>query len=171
MKNGSDMVSRTNEAFAKVAASSKKASELVGEIAAASNEQARGIEQINKAVAEMDKVVQHNSANAEESSSAAEEMNAQAWRMRDYMKDLMVLLGGKEVDGLVSSETLRMESKDQVPTTHSSHSQKGRRMKLSGPILGHSRSGQTNTNIGSGHHEGGGVSVSSLMESEIVFKK
>ena len=134
IKNGSDMVSRTNEAFAKVAASSKKASELVGEIAAASNEQARGIEQINKAVAEMDKVVQQNSANAEESSSAAEEMNAQAWQMRDYVKDLMVLLGGKNADGLLSSETLRMESKDQVSTTDSSHSQKGGGMKLSDPI-------------------------------------
>ncbi len=125
IKNGSDMVSRTNEAFAKVAASSKKANELVGEIAAASNEQARGIEQINKAVAEMDKVVQQNSGNAEESSSAAEEMNAQAWQMRDYVKDLMLLLGGKNADGLLSTETLRMEGKDQVPTADASHPQKG----------------------------------------------
>ncbi len=102
---------------------------MVGEIAAASNEQARGIEEINKAVAEMDKVVQQNSANAEESSSASEEMSAQAWQMRDYVKDLMVLLGGKKVDGLLSAETLRMESKDQVSTTDSSHSQGGGRMK------------------------------------------
>ncbi|MBM3302939.1 MAG: hypothetical protein FJY85_23710, partial [Deltaproteobacteria bacterium] len=144
IKNGSDMVSRTNEAFAMVAASSKKASELVGEIAAASNEQARGIEQINKAVAEMDEVVQHNSANAEESSSAAEEMNAQALQMRDYVKDLTVLLGGKKADGVSSAEALRMESKDQVPTTDSSHSHKGGRTKLCGPIQGHSRPGQAN---------------------------
>ncbi|MBA4394964.1 MAG: chemotaxis protein, partial [Desulfobacca sp.] len=49
IKNGSDIVSKTNEAFAKVAGGSKKAGELVGEIAAASMEQAQGIDQINKA--------------------------------------------------------------------------------------------------------------------------
>jgi methyl-accepting chemotaxis protein len=134
IQNGSDMVSRTNEVFAKVAASSKKASELVGEIAAASNEQARGIEEINRAVSEMDKVVQLNSANAEESSSAAEEMSAQAWQMRDYVKDLMVLLGGKGVDGLHDADTLRMGSKDQVSPVVVSHSQKGRTTKRSDPI-------------------------------------
>ena len=134
IKNGSDMVSRTNEVFAKVAASSKKASELVGEIAAASHEQARGIEEINRAVAEMDMVVQQNSANAEESSSAAEEMSAQAWQMRDYVKDLMVLLGGKEVDGLLSAETLRKKSKDRVSTADASHTQRGGRVNLPGPI-------------------------------------
>ncbi len=40
--------------------------ELVGEIAAASNEQAEGIQQVNTAVAEMDKVTQQNAATSEE---------------------------------------------------------------------------------------------------------
>jgi methyl-accepting chemotaxis protein len=48
-----------------------KVSQLVEEIAAASQEQARGIEQLNQAVAQMDKVVQQNAANAEESASAS----------------------------------------------------------------------------------------------------
>jgi methyl-accepting chemotaxis protein len=134
IKNGSDMVSRTNEAFAKVAESTQKASELVDEIAVASNEQARGIEEINKSVAGMDKVVQQNSANAEESSSASEEMSAQAWQMRDYVKDLMTLLGGKGVDGLLFAETLRLGNKDQVSPTVVSHSQKGETTKLPDPI-------------------------------------
>ncbi len=106
IKNGSDMVSRANEAFVKAATSSKKASELVSDIAAATNEQVRGIEQINKAVAEMDKVVQQNSANAEESSSIAEEMNAHAEQMRQSVKDLLVLLEGKKVNGRFTAEAL-----------------------------------------------------------------
>ena len=133
IKNGSDMVSRTNEAFAKVAVSTKKASELVDEIAAASNEQARGIEEINRAVTEMDKVVQQNSANAEESSSASEEMSAQAWQMRDYVKDLMVLLSGKRVDDSLAAETLRPGSTDPVFTTVAS-SPKRDTKKLLDPI-------------------------------------
>lgn len=68
--------------------------ELVGEIAAASNEQAEGIEQVNKAVVEMDKVVQQNAVNAEESASASEEMSAQAEQMKGFVGDLVSLVDG-----------------------------------------------------------------------------
>jgi len=51
---------------------------LIADIAAASNEQAQGIEQVNKAVAQMNQVTQQNAANSEESASAAEELNSQA---------------------------------------------------------------------------------------------
>ena len=98
IKNGSEIVSKTNEAFAKVATGAKKVGELVGEISAASNEQAQGVEQINKAVAEMDKVVQKNAASAEESASASEEMNAQAEQMKSYVRDLVILVEGKQND-------------------------------------------------------------------------
>ncbi|MGC8810704.1 MAG: methyl-accepting chemotaxis protein [bacterium] len=100
IKNGSDIVNKTNEAFGKVALSSKKVAELMAEIAAASQEQAQGIEQINKAVAEMDKVVQKNAASAEESASAAEEMNAQAEAMKGFVNELIALVGGKNGNGL-----------------------------------------------------------------------
>jgi len=92
--DGTDLVKTTNEAFMQVAESSQKVGELVGEIAAASNEQAQGIDQTNIAVADMDKVVQQNAANAEESASASEEINAQAEQMRAAVGDLMALVGG-----------------------------------------------------------------------------
>jgi methyl-accepting chemotaxis protein len=94
IKNGSDIVTKTNDAFVKVATGAKKVAELVGEIAAASNEQAQGVDQINKAVAEMDKVVQQNAASAEESASAAEEMNAQAETMKGFVGELAAVVGG-----------------------------------------------------------------------------
>jgi len=93
-KNGSDLVSGANEAFSEVSVSAAKVGELVGEIAAASNEQAQGIGQVNIAVTEMDKVVQQNAANAEESASASEEMNAQAEQMKMFVKDLSAVVGG-----------------------------------------------------------------------------
>ncbi len=61
IKNGSDAVAKTNEAFSKVASGAKKVSELVGEIAAVSDEQASGLSRL-KAVAEMDKVVPGSSS-------------------------------------------------------------------------------------------------------------
>ena len=42
----------------------------------------------------MDKVVQQNAANAEESASASAEMNAQAARMNGFVRDLVVIVGG-----------------------------------------------------------------------------
>ena len=92
--NGSNLVSKTNEAFQEVSKSTGKVGELVGEIAAASQEQAQGIDQVNQAVNQMDQVIQSNAANAEESASASEEMNAQAENMRDVVNDLVKLVMG-----------------------------------------------------------------------------
>jgi methyl-accepting chemotaxis protein len=95
VKNGSEIVTRTNEAFVRVVQGSKKVEGLVAEISAASQEQAQGVIQINKAMAEMDKVTQQNAANAEESAAAAEEMSAQAEQMRAYVQEMNTLVKGK----------------------------------------------------------------------------
>ena len=92
--DGSDIVTRTNEAFTKVADSSRKVGDLIGEIAAASGEQAQGIEQVNTAVSEMGQVTQQTAANAEESAGASEELSAQAEQMQAMVKELMAMVGG-----------------------------------------------------------------------------
>ena len=94
VKEGTERVARTNEAFAQVADGTLKGGELVAEIAAASGEQAQGITQINRAVTEMDKVVQQTASSAEESASASEELTAQAEQMKGYVEDLALLVGG-----------------------------------------------------------------------------
>ncbi len=73
-----------------------KVTELITEIAAASNEQAQGIEQINTAITQMDKVVQNSAATAEESASASEELAAQAENMKDIVTDLTRLVSGSK---------------------------------------------------------------------------
>jgi len=101
VEDGSRLVETTNEDFARVAESTEKVGDLVAEIAEASREQSSGIDQVNTAVTEMDKVVQQNAANAEESASASEEMNAQAEQLREYVGDLVRLVSGagkKEID-------------------------------------------------------------------------
>ena len=95
VKDGYLLVARTDEAFSEVAKSTVKVGELLAEITAASSEQAQGIDQINNAVAEMDKVVQQNAASAEESSSSAEEMNAQAEEMKGMVNELLALVEGR----------------------------------------------------------------------------
>ena len=64
------------------------------------------MEQINKAVSEMDRVVQKNAASAEESASASEEMNAQAEQMKEFVGELVAVVGGNENgngDGAISA--------------------------------------------------------------------
>jgi methyl-accepting chemotaxis protein len=66
---GVSVVTSTNQNFGEVTVNSNKVRELVGEIAAASQEQAQGIEQVNQAVSEMNRVTQQNAAGAEELAS------------------------------------------------------------------------------------------------------
>ena len=98
VQDGADMVAGTNQAFIKVAESTSKAGELIGEIAAASKEQAQGIEQVNHAVADMDKVTQQNAAGAEETSSIAEDLNTQAEQIKVIVEGLAVLVGGSTLN-------------------------------------------------------------------------
>lgn len=94
VKEGSVLVSETNEKFQGVAVGVNKSGELVEEITVASKEQARGIEQVNKAISQIDQVTQQNSASAEESAAASEEMSAQAAQMNGYVADLLALVQG-----------------------------------------------------------------------------
>jgi methyl-accepting chemotaxis protein len=73
----------------------RKLDALITEIAHASSEQAQGIEQVNTAVSQMDKVTQANAAAAEESASAAEEMNAQTAELNALVGNLLLLVGGR----------------------------------------------------------------------------
>ena len=106
VKTGNELTQATQEAFKKNVEISSKIGKLVEEIAAASQEQAQGVEQVNKAVAEMDKVTQSTAANAEESASAAEEMNAQAEQMKVFVADLVALVGVANENGTMSAKGL-----------------------------------------------------------------
>ena len=69
IKAGENLVTVTNKEFQSVSSSSDKVRQLMGEISASSQEQTQGIDQINRAVAEMNKVTQQNAASAEELAS------------------------------------------------------------------------------------------------------
>jgi methyl-accepting chemotaxis protein len=69
---------RSGALMQELVGTTKKTSDLLQEIVAASAEQASGVNQINRAMAQLDQVTQRNAAAAEELSSTAEEMNSQA---------------------------------------------------------------------------------------------
>jgi len=94
VKKNSELARLTQEAFAENVQISAKVQILVDEIATASREQAQGIQHINKAVAEMDNVVQQNAASAEESASASVEMTGQTNQMKGTVRNLVVMIKG-----------------------------------------------------------------------------
>ncbi len=69
---------------------------MVDEINLGSQEQARGIEQIGKAIAQMEQVTQKTAANAEETAAAAEELTAQSETLKAVVESLMSMVGGGE---------------------------------------------------------------------------
>ena len=69
---------------------------LVDEVNLGSDEQARGIEQIGKAILQMEQVTQRTAASAEEGASAAEELNAQSETLKGIVQELAAMVGGAE---------------------------------------------------------------------------
>ena len=79
---GGQIAERTAAALQEIVTGITKVSDLVGEIAAASTEQAEGISQVNIGLGQIDQVTQQNTASAEQSAAAAQELSGQAEDLR-----------------------------------------------------------------------------------------
>jgi methyl-accepting chemotaxis protein len=75
---GARLVDAAGKTMEEIVGSVKKVSDLIAEIAAASEEQDAGIQQVNTAVTQMDQVVQQNASLVEEATAATESMKVQA---------------------------------------------------------------------------------------------
>ena len=71
--------------LSEIAGSVTKVTDIMGEIAANSKDQAQGIEQVNQAVGLMDRVVQQNAASSEESSASASELSGQTTDLQEVV--------------------------------------------------------------------------------------
>lgn len=78
VEEGSRLVDESGSTLEEIVNSVKKVSDIIAEIAAASAEQSSGIDQINKAVSQMDEMTQQNASLVEEAASASESMDEQA---------------------------------------------------------------------------------------------
>ena len=78
VKTGASLVNQTGSSLTDIVTAIKKVSDIVAEIAAASREQATGLDQINTAVGSMDEMTQRNGALVEETSASAQNLSNQA---------------------------------------------------------------------------------------------
>ncbi|MBV8833373.1 MAG: hypothetical protein JO108_29605, partial [Acidobacteriaceae bacterium] len=91
--DGKLKVDHVAKAISAITEQSTQIKTLVDEVNLGSQEQSRGIEQIGKAIVQMEQVTQKAAASAEESASAAEELNAQASTMKDIVTRLNAMVG------------------------------------------------------------------------------
>jgi len=93
-QQGTHVAGEVGKALGAIVGDVAKVTELINGISKASDEQAQGVDQVNTAVAQMDKVTQQNAAGAEESASAAEQLAAQATSVKGIVDELSALVGG-----------------------------------------------------------------------------
>jgi methyl-accepting chemotaxis protein len=85
VEGGSVLVTQSGQTLEKIVASVKKVSDIVAEIAAASREQSSGIEQVNRAVMQMDELTQQNAALVEEATAASQAMVEQVRGLNEML--------------------------------------------------------------------------------------
>ncbi|MEG1551415.1 MAG: methyl-accepting chemotaxis protein, partial [Oscillospiraceae bacterium] len=93
VKQGTDIANNTEHALQEIVTSITRSTELVSEIASASNEQASAISQVSQAIEQVSEVTQTNSATAEESASASEELSSQA----EMLKNMVALFKLRDI--------------------------------------------------------------------------
>jgi methyl-accepting chemotaxis protein len=92
IEEGSDLVNRSGKTLDEIVQSAKRVADIVADIAAACLEQSSGIDQVNRAVGQMDRVTQDNAAQTEELSSTSQALAVQA-------TDMLALVGRFTVPG------------------------------------------------------------------------
>jgi methyl-accepting chemotaxis protein len=95
VEDGSVLVTQSGQTLEQIVASVKKVSDIVAEIAAASREQSSGIEQVNRAVMQMDELTQQNAALVEEATNASRAMARKASELNETMTRYTVAAGAE----------------------------------------------------------------------------
>ena len=107
-----DIANEVSKVFGNITLSISKTNDIANEIAAASKEQAQGIDQVNTAVSHMDSTTQQNAASAEESAEASTQLSSEAEAMNKVANELVFL-----VDGKGGSDDVRSEDNTNTPST------------------------------------------------------
>jgi len=85
---------KCGEALDQIVQNVDQLGQMVGEISAASQEQAQGVQEINRAMAQLDQVTQQNASASQEAANAAAQLNVQADSLRGIVRTLEKLVQG-----------------------------------------------------------------------------
>jgi len=111
VEEGSSLVTQSGQTLEHIVSAVKKVSDIIGEIAGASQEQSTGIEQVNKAVMQLDEMTQQNAALVEQASAASQSMASQAKGLNEMMARYEV---SREAVAAAMAAMARVEEEDQA---------------------------------------------------------
>ena len=103
VESGSALVETAGRTMDEVVTAVKRVTDIMGEISSASEEQSAGIEEVNRAVSEMDSVTQHNAALVEEAAAAAGSLEEQARRLAEAVAVFRISGNGDGVRALAAA--------------------------------------------------------------------
>ena len=103
VSDGSELVNQSGKTLEEIVSSVKRVTDIIAEITAASQEQAQGIDQVNKAIMQMDETTQQNAALVEETTSASQSMKDQAKELMSQMEMFVVNSAGAPSQARVSA--------------------------------------------------------------------
>ncbi|ULU27387.1 methyl-accepting chemotaxis protein [Dyella terrae] len=118
---GSSLVDQSGKALADIVDSVKKVTDIVAEIAAASQEQSAGIDQVNHAVLQMDEMTQQNAALVEEAAAAARAMQEQAGELARQVGFFQMVEGGEVATEKARSQSVMAEAEAVFAAVRSSN--------------------------------------------------
>ena len=98
VESGLAAVSNTAKGFAAILNNVVKVNDLLGNIAVASNEQAQGVAQVSVALAQIDNITQKNTANAQQTASAAEKLARQSTKLSELLGQFRLKQAREDVD-------------------------------------------------------------------------
>jgi len=97
--NGTQIAEKTGTALSGILAGITKVSDFIGEITAASHEQAQGVRQVNEGLEQIDRVVQQNTASAEESAATSQQLAGQAEHLQQLLERFRLHQSGSGAEG------------------------------------------------------------------------
>jgi methyl-accepting chemotaxis protein len=114
-EDGVNISAKVAVSLTEIVTKAREMDTLIAEIATASEEQSQGVGQINTAITQMDKVTQGNASSAEETASAAEELNAQSMTLKEAVEELRHLVSRHQKSSGASASTDRTFSRKATP--------------------------------------------------------
>lgn len=143
VENGTVIAKKCGEVLDTIVTNVEDVNKLSGEIAVASDEQAKGIQEISKATGMLETVTQQNSTASEESARAAEELSRQAYSLNKIVSELVITINGGVVEtnstnysnviSMSDRSKVRQVAKQEMSFKRTNHSAKA---KASGEVGG-----------------------------------
>lgn len=131
VESGNQLVSQSGDTMQEIVTSIQRVNDIMSEIAAASAEQATGIDEVSKAITQMDEMTQQNAALVEEAAAAAESMRTQASDLNTRVGSFKLSESDVQADIMQSQPDVLSQQFEELPSVSSAAPAKTKKVSVS----------------------------------------